>query len=251
MRICLAVIFILGVLVVNSQNIRQSSNWFKFISDTYELSSLNPDFQSKNLIEPQTEISSIKKNTAFYVPSEQGIVLFKNDNPATLDDVDGTLKSNSIIELQEIEYRRTFQNPDTTWKFTHEVWYKFLINGNIYYSDYKIHDISRMWTLDERNQIVVVANQRTGYDNFYDNGYPEKFHLLVFERQTSSLELIYDSQEIDLICNCEFWEPEAETYDWKEQKGQLFIKLNGLEETFTAIWNGEELVERKTTGNTR
>ncbi|MEQ9303667.1 MAG: hypothetical protein RJQ14_07080, partial [Marinoscillum sp.] len=220
-------------------------NWFEAIEGSYDLKSLSNNFKTGTEIEPQLKIKSMTQNTAYLVTPEDGLTLFKSSNPTSTTDVAGQLISNSLIELLEIDYRKAFQNPDTTWKFTHEVWYKFRINDNILYTDFKIHNLTVNRPLTKLDQVVAVASQDTGYDNYYDVGYPEYFHILVFNTNTDGLTLIYDSQELDLECNCEFWEPESETYYWKElENGSIYIKLTGLEDAYEATWNGKALIEK-------
>lgn len=246
-------IILLSAITLESfgQRIVQSDTWFDLNKGQYQLRSLNSEFRNNSqIIQPQTKIKSLGNRTNYLIPDNRGVVLFKNNNPKSIEDVAGVLKENSLIEVNEIEYRKTFQNPDTTWKFTHEVWYSILINNELYYTDFKIHNLTFSRILESLKQTIVIASQDTGYDNYYDNGYPENFHILAFEQTSNGMNSIYDSEQLEFHCNCEFWVPEFETYEWKElEDGSLFIKLFGLEQTFSATWNGNMLIEVKTTGN--
>jgi len=245
MRIYLTILFTIIISSLFGQNIKQSPNWFELVKGKYQLKSLSQEFETTNAIDPQITINSITKNAAYIVPLEGGILFFSTNSPISKSDVAGRLSSSSLIELLEIDYRRTFQNPDTTWKFSHEVWYKLRVNNQVYYTDYKIHSLSINKPLTKLNQVISIASQDTGYDNYYDNGYPEYFHILAFDQNADGLTLKFDSQELDLECNCEFWEPESETYHWKElESGALYIKLSGLEQSYSATWNGKQLIEK-------
>ncbi|MEO9476797.1 MAG: hypothetical protein ABJG41_14740 [Cyclobacteriaceae bacterium] len=245
MRTLISFLLILTVSTSFGQTIKQSPNWFEIIEGAYKLRSLSNDFITPNEIEPQLQLKAISKNTAYLVTPGTGLTLFKSNNPTSKTDVAGQLRSNSLIELLEIDYRKTFQDPDTTWKVTHEVWYKFKINGRVLYTDFKIHNLTIKKRLTKLNQVIAIASQDTGYDNYYDVGYPEYFHFLAFNNTNVGLTLEFDSKELDLECNCEFWEPESETYYWKElENGSLFIKLTGIEDTYEATWNGKKLVEK-------
>ncbi|MBV6645896.1 MAG: hypothetical protein KI790_10625 [Cyclobacteriaceae bacterium] len=239
-------IILLTFIISNAwgQSIKQSPNWFDLIEGTYELKSTSKEFRTSGEIKPQLNIPAITKRTYFIVPPKEGITLFDTNSALSEENVVGKLSTSSLIELLEIDYRNTFQNPDTTWKFTHEVWYKFRINNQTFYADYRIHDLKITRQLEKLDQVISVAAQDTGYDNYYDNGYPEHFHILAFNRTQNGLTLKFDSKELDLECNCEFWEPESETYYWKElENGSLFMKPAGLKQTFEATWNGLELIQ--------
>lgn len=252
MRIYISIILTTLISNLFGQDIKQSPNWFDIVEGRYELKSLSHEFQVIKEVEPQLSIDSLNKNTAYLIPEDDGILLFSTNSPTSKNDIAGSLIKNSLIELLEINYQRTFQNTDSTRRFSHEVWYKFRINNQVYYTDYKIHTLSIDMPLTKLSQIISIASQDTGYDNYYDKGYPEYFHILVFDKNEGGLSLKFDSKELDLECNCEFWEPELESYHWKElENGSLFIKLSGLEQTYSAIWNGEKLIEKQMTGNKR
>lgn len=238
----IVVILALAVSNLSGQSIKQSPTYFDLVPGKYELQSTAKKFNAGTKIEGQSQVDSIHGNTGYLVPPKTGIALFTNSSPESSKDVAGRLYSNSIIELLQIEYRATYQDPDTAWRYTHEVWYKILINGIQYFTDFKVHDLELARRLPKFDQDVALAFQDTGYDNFYDNGYPEHFHLLVFRRTSGRLVLRFDSQELAFKCNCEFWEIDSDTYEWKIlDNGSLFIKLDGYKDAFVGTWDGSTL----------
>ncbi|WP_416864619.1 MAG: hypothetical protein ACMVP2_18805 [Imperialibacter sp.] len=240
------ILVILGMAASSlyGQNILRSPTYFEMVPGAYELQSTSPRFSTTAKIDAQLEIERIQGNTGYIVPPKNGVTLFKNSSPKSSIDVAGRLYSNSIIELFEIEYRTTYQNPDTTWKFSHEVWYKIFINGQVYFTDFRVHELEMARQLPKFSQDVALAFQDTGYDYFYDNGYPEHFHFLAFKKTAGGLVLEFDSQELDFKCDCEFWELDTDTYEWKIlDNGSLFIKLDGYKDSFVGTWDGRSLTK--------
>ncbi len=243
----LLIAMFLTILISNAfcQRITQSPTWFKLVKGEYKLKSLSSEFQVAQEITPQLIIEDITENTAYIVPGTVGILLFNTKAPNSISDVAGRLTKNSLVKVLEIDYRNSFQHPDTTWKFTHEVWYTLLVNDQIYYTDFKIHNILTTRHLKKLDQVIALTAQHTGYDNYYDNGYPEYFHFLAFEKEANKLVLKFESQELDLECNCEFWEPNSETHAWSIlENGSLVVKLNGFEDSYSGLWDGKVLIEK-------
>lgn len=245
MKISITILSLLFISNLFGQTINISPSWHEVEKGNYQLQSLNKVAETKKIIDPQLSIDSLNDNTAYLIPTDKGVLLFKTNTPTTKSDIAGKLTSNSLIELLEVDYRKTYENPDTSWKYSHEVWYKLRINNQVYYTDYKVHSITYNKALIKFNQVISITSQDTGYDNYYDKGYPEHFHLLVFDRKEDELTLIFDSQELKLKCNCEFWETEMETLNWKVlEHGSLSIILNGHEQMYEAIWDSEKLIEK-------
>ncbi|MEQ9423250.1 MAG: hypothetical protein RJQ09_02445 [Cyclobacteriaceae bacterium] len=225
------------------QTATQSADWFEIKKGQYLHRSTDSTLLSvaENFIEPQLATEDLGDRLR-YLSVSNNIALFNKDNPGSEKDISGVLDRSSIINLIHTDYKQTFQNPDTSWRYSWEVWHKLEINGKEYYTDLRIQHILTTYDLPHFNQVVVLTAEDTGYDNFYDLGYPEHFNFLVFEKDGTEKRLKYQSGELDFICNCEFWEEESEVSGWQIiEDGVLRIVLIGLENKYSAIWDGELL----------
>ena len=118
-----------------------SPNYYQTINDgIYKTQSLNKIYLKGDTIKAQKNIPSFNKNVGQLLINKQPIILFKNAEPSSENDVSGILYESSIILVEEVQYRGIYKDPNVNWKVTFDVWYKIKINEYTYYTDYQIHD---------------------------------------------------------------------------------------------------------------
>ncbi len=189
-------------------------------------------------INSQLTIDSISLATG-YVRS--GMWLFNNSYPEEKKDVAGLLRESSLFTILEIEYRQIYDDPRLKKPISFEVWYKILLNGQIYYMDIKPSRLVFQQDYDAQAQIFTLFNLDSGYDYQYDGGYPTNFKVLVFEKNAKGLALTYH-KDLDNFRNWdEFWEPVAGVKTTLTAKG-LEFELIAEPDIYKATWNGKELV---------
>ena len=177
------------------------------------------------------------ENTAFLKVQNQSIALFDQIDDLGTHKPIGLLQKTSIIQVDTIFYREIYRDTTKSWFLTFNVWYAITINGKEYYTDYKIHDfIGFKNVLDKYNQELLIVSQSTGYDDYYDMGYPNYFFVAVIN---SDKKLIYESKILDFDYGEEFWEPEFVDTRYIEEGFEFTI--NGFESEYKAVWTGTKL----------
>ena len=223
---------------VYGQEIVRQDNYYDFKVGIYNTKSLDPELIGFKpfVIEPQTKFVDGDK-TAFLKVENKVIALFDKINDLGTSKPVGVLAKTSVIQVDTIFYREIYKDTTKEWFLTFNVWYAITINGQHYYTDYKIHDfIGYKKNLDKFSQELLLVSQNTGYDEFYDNGYPNYFFVAVLNNKN---ELIYNSNILDFDYGDEFWEPEFVTAQMTDNGFQFTI--NGLDKKFNAIWTGKDL----------
>lgn len=224
------------------QVIVRQDNYSDFKIGIYQTKSMDPDIIGVKplVIEPQTKFFDGER-TAFLKVENNVIALFDEIYVSGTSKPVGVLTKTSIIQVDTIFYREIYNDTTKEWLLTFNVWYAITINGQQYYTDYKVHDfIAYKMKLDKYSQELLLISQSTGYDEFYDNGYPNYFFVAVLNNRN---ELIYESKILDFDYGDEFWEPEFVIASMTE-KGFEFT-ISGLEKKCNAIWSGKNLINSK------
>lgn len=207
----------------------------------YDVKSLDKELigLKQNVIVPQTKFKS-EVNTAFLKVQDKVIALYDRLNDSGTINPIGVLTKTSIIQIDTIFYKNIFKDTTKEWSLTFNVWYAITINGQKYYTDYKIHDhIALREKLDKYNQELLLVSQSTGYDEYYDKGYPNHFFVVVLNENN---DIIYESEILEFNYGNEFWDAElmGSVSTKMTEKGFEF-KLYGLEDNLNRIWTGKEL----------
>ena len=178
------------------QEIVKEDDYFKSKQGIYEPQSLHPKWTARqvSIIESQTRVYTEGK-TALLHPKNETIALFDRINDKGIAQPVGVLSTVSFIQVDTIFYREIFKRPTKEWSLTFNVWYAITLNGQQYYTDYKIHDrLSFKKELDEHQQTFLLISQSTGYDEYYDIGYPNYFFVIVLNEND---EMVYKSEILD------------------------------------------------------
>jgi len=231
--------------LMNGQVIIKSDNYYKKKSGVYITKSLNSQVNQKeyNHIEPQKQFKD-SKNIAFLHIQNKKIALFEKMPKNGIQKKLGYLKETSIIEIDTIFYNRIYNDQTKEWSLTFDVWYGFRINGECYYADFKTHDfISYKSELKQFDQKFILVSQNTGYDEYYDNGYPEYFFVMILNTDN---KIVYTSELLDFNYGDEFWESEFNVKTSYMDNGNFKFTIIGIDEKYTGIWNGKELKKEET-----
>ncbi|KXX69471.1 hypothetical protein [Flammeovirga sp. SJP92] len=217
-----------------------SEGYYNLKIGSYETQSLNTELKNIDLptIQPQTKFTE-KENICFIKVPETGIILFQSFD--FMKEPIGLLNKTSIVELDSIYYQEIFNKSENSWSLTFNVWYAVSINGAKYYTDYKIHNsIAYTEIIKEYNQKLLLISESTGYDQYYDLGYPGNFFVVILDNENN---ILFESNILDFNYGDEFWEPElTETVTSKMTEKGFGIKIIGLNEEFNGMWNGKELI---------
>lgn len=196
------------------QTIKKGEYTTKSTSKEYSQSTVN--IIEGHLLNDTSFLSTYR---CMYLANEEPIALFKNMHPDSKEDVAGIFGGGSLVEADTIFYNAIYINSDKapmtleewysyldngTLEFgqpplTYDVWYALKINGERYYTDYKVHNyIEYKQYLKAKDQILLICSQGTGYDGGYANGYPDLYEVVVLGRKDNRWSPIYRSPKLDL-----------------------------------------------------
>ena len=246
-----AIVLILSVstAMLSAQERLFQEGFWDIKEGVYRLKSLDKGFTSSQKIDPQLHLPDTG-SFALLVPKGQKVTLFKTSTPKSQADIAGYLDETSVVEHIGTHYQNTFKDSSRKFYITHEVWTKIKINGTAYYTDYKLHtSVFMERKLEQWNQTFLVMAQYDGYDEYYDVGYPEYLRVLFLD---DDQRVIYQSDELPVVCNCEFGvQPDELEYYVKSTPDTFEFKIPGFEydpETkveknyvYIGRWNGREL----------
>lgn len=221
------------VSVVDSSynNLFSKGEYSKRSTDSVLLSKM------ENVIRSQKSISNISENIHLIVPPSKGVLLFKKRYPKRDYEAVGKLIEPSMVLVDTIFYNAVFKI-DSTGRFSFNVWFALRINGEMFYTDYQTHDfLASQYQMKNVSKILAVYAQSTGYDNYYDNGYPDNFHVVVFNQKEKKLSMAYCSKRLPFEFGDEFWDERFITYTKGVNEEELTINLWGN----NLIWTGREI----------
>lgn len=227
---------------VFGQVIVQRDSYYDVKFGTYETKSVDIKLTSLRInasIKPQTIVKNAENTAFLYV--DKAIVLFNTMNEKGLFGTVGLLRETSAIQLDTIFYNEIFKDTTKNSSLTFNVWYAITINGKQYYTDYKIHDfVALRKKMDKYDQELLLIAQNTGYDIYYDKGYPNQFFAITLN---SDNEIIYKSDILKFNYGDEFWDHELMNHvsGYMTKKG-FELTLFGIED-YKGIWTGEELID--------
>ena len=246
MRLIAFALFFFIVQFSNAQTEHRADDYMDTIYDgVYATKSLALKFKSNNIILPNRQLRQKSQRTRYLVLSEHPITLFNKVKPVSTDDIAGKLEENSFVELLETHFQGIYRAPGEEWHVTYDVWHKIELNGEIFFTDFKLHDFFAFETkIEELEQTVLLIAQNTGYDYAYDLGYPEFFNFVVLNDHNN---IIYESDNLDFKYGQEFWESDL-SIKWERIGNSNYrITIFGLDyKTFKSIpykfiWDGDTL----------
>lgn len=236
----------------------------------YQPKSIDKKYVSSqyNIIEPfrLKDISFIESTKCMYLANDEPVALFKNRNPKKQSDVAGILQSSTLVDVDTVFYNAVYIDSDKApmsfeeWyshieedssvflkkPLTYDVWYAVNINGKKYYTDYKLHNyIEYKDHIAQKEQVLLICSQGTGYDGGYDRGYPDFYEVVVLGKsdKANGWKHTYRSQRLDLNnggadeygLNDYFMENKPSL----DSDGNYVINLGEL---CKLIWTGERLI---------
>jgi hypothetical protein len=199
----------------------------------------------KTEIPPQTFMQNPDPNLSFIFPNAEGILLFKSKNMKDLGNVAGKLTTPSMTIVDTIFHNQVYrQKVDGVEKYSFDMCYALLIDGRRYYTDFRPHYFTAFrYPLVYQKQLFMLASQDMGYDVYADKGYPEHFHIAVFDMQNGGIKTRFVSEELPFHYGNEFLDDSdhAIKSEYKAEDQSFFIEIKGLNETYKGVWNGKEL----------
>lgn len=196
-------------------------------------------------IAPQTFMQKPDANLSLLFPWSGGILLFKSKNTRDLSNVAGKLISPSLTVVDTIFHNQVYrQKVDGVEKYSFDICYALLIDGRRYYTDFRPHNfIAFRYPLVYHEQLFLVAAQMTGYDMYADKGYPEHFHVAVFDMQNGGIKTRFVSEELPFHYGHEFLDESDHVIksEYKAEDQSFRIEIEGLNETYRGLWDGKVL----------
>lgn len=216
----------------------------------YTLASTNAKAlaEVKTEIPPQTFMQKPDPNFSFIFPGKEGILLFKSKNLKDLTNVAGRLTSPSMAVVDTIFHNQVYrQKVDGVEKYSFDMCYALLIDDKRYYTDFRPHTVDYKYPLVYHKQLFMIASQEMGYDMYADKGYPEHFHIAVFDLQNGGIKTRFVSEELPFHYGYEFLDESdnAIKSEYKVADQSFWIEIQGLNETYKGVWNGKELKHLK------
>ena len=223
------------------QEIVRQKGFYDFKIGIYETKSLDKNLLEfkPTIIEPQKEFKQ-KENTAFLKVEGRVIALFDKINDLGESKSIGVLTATSVVQVDTIFYKEVYKDTTKEWSLTFNVWYAITLNGKKYYTDYKIHDyIAFQKELKPYNQKFLLVSQSTGYDGYYDIGYPNYFFVVVLDNND---QILFESDVLDFDYGDEFWDAELmSSVSTEMTENGLQFTLYGIDDKFMGLWTGKEL----------
>nr|WP_295930655.1 hypothetical protein [uncultured Dyadobacter sp.] len=210
---------------------------------------------AKALAEVKTEIPSqtfMPDSDAvmwFIFPEPGGILLFKNREMKDLKNAAGKLSSPSMAIVDTIFYNQVYlDKTGNDGKYTFDMCYSLRVDGKRYYTDFRPHDFAAYrQSLAHHKQLFLLASQDMGYEVYADKGYPEHFHIAVFDMQNGGIQTRFISEELPFHYGNEFLDESDNVIksQYNEKDHTFRIEIEGLNETYKGVWDGKELKHLK------
>ena len=199
----------------------------------------------KTEIPPQTFIQKPNPNLFLLYPQSRGILLFKSKDLKDLTNLAGKLTSPSMAIVDTIFYNQVYvQKVANVDDYSFDICYSLLIDGKRYYTDFRPHNFAAFrYPLVHHKQLFMLASQDMGYDMYADKGYPEHFHIAVFDMQNGGIKTRFVSEELPFRYGNEFLDESNNVIksEYKAEDQTFRIEIKGLNETYKGVWDGKEL----------
>lgn len=199
----------------------------------------------KTEIPAQTSMQKPDSDLALIYPRPGGILLFKSMKKTDPAHIAGKLVNPSLAIVDTIFHNQVYsQKVDGEDSFTFDLWYSVLIDGKCYYTDFRPHNLEAFrYPLVHHKQLFMLATQNTGYDMYADKGYPEHFHIAVFDMQNGGIRTRFVSGELPFRYGNEFLDESDNVIkaQYNEKDHTFRMEIQGLNETYTGVWDGKML----------
>jgi hypothetical protein len=199
----------------------------------------------KTEIPPQTFMQKPDPNLFLLYPQSGGILLFKSKNLKDLTNIAGKLTSPSMAVVDTIFHNQVYVQKGANGEdYSFDMCYSLLIEGKRYYTDFRPHDFAAFrYPLVHHKQLFMLASQAMGYDMYADKGYPEHFHIAVFDMQNGGIKTRFVSEELPFRYGNEFLDESDNVIksEYKAEDQTFRIEIKGLNETYKGVWDGKKL----------
>ncbi len=196
-------------------------------------------------IAPQTFLQKPDPNMSLLFPQPGGILLFKSKNLKDPANVAGKLVAPSLATVDTIFHNQVYhQKSGGTNKYSFDMCYALRIDGQRYYTDFRPHTfIDFRYPLVYHKQLFTIAAQDMGYEVYADKGYPEHFHIAIFDMQNGGIQMHFASEELPFQFGLEFLDESDKVIqsEYRAENQSFYIEIKGLNETYKGVWNGKEL----------
>ncbi|WP_229212746.1 hypothetical protein [Dyadobacter soli] len=203
----------------------------------------------KTEIPAQTFAAKPDPDLSLIYPQPGGILLFKSMKRANPANVAGKLVAPSLAIVDTIFHNQVYnQQVNGQDSFTFDLWYSVLIDGKRYYTDFRPHNLEAFrYPLVFHKQLFMLACQVTGYEVYADKGYPEHFHIAVFDMQNGGIKTRFISEELPFHYGNEFLDESDNVIksQYNEKDHTFRIEIEGLNETYKGVWDGKVLKHLK------
>lgn len=157
----------------------------------------------------------------------------------------GKLTSPSLAAVDTVFYNQVYlQKTGGADKYSFDICYSLRIDGKRYYTDFRPHDFTAFrYPVVYHKQLFMLASQDIGYEVYADKGYPEHFHIVVFDMESSGIKTRFVSEELPFQYGLEFLDESdhAIKSEYNAADQSFRIEIKGLNETYKGVWNGSEL----------
>lgn len=175
-------------------------------------------------------------------------MLFKSKHLKDPANVAGKLVAPSLAIVDTIFHNQVYnQKAAGTEKYSFDMCYSVRIDGKRYYTDFQPHTIDYRYPLVHHKQLFMVASQEMGYEMYADKGYPEHFHIAVFDMQNGGIQMHFTSEELPFHYGLEFLDgsDNAISSEYKADDQSFRFAIKGLNEIYKGVWDGKELKHLK------
>lgn len=243
---CLIFVLATGTFQASAQQFVVAPFNFNIQNGSYTPASTNAKVLAgvKMEIPAQTFMQKPDPDLALIYPQPGGILLFKSMKKTDPADIAGKLVNPSLAIVDTIFHNQVYsQRIDGQESFTFDLWYSVVIDGKRYYTDFRPHTLDYRYPLVYHNQLFMLASQETGYEMYADKGYPEHFHIAVFDMQNGGIQTRFVSEELPFHYGNEFLDESDNVIksQYNEKNHTFSIEIEGLNETYKGVWDGSEL----------
>lgn len=196
-------------------------------------------------IAPQTFLQKPDPNMSLLFPQPGGVLLFRSKNLKDPANVAGKLIAPSLAIVDTIFHNQVYhQKSGGADKYSFDMCYSLRIDGQRYYTDFRPHTfIDFRYPMVYHKQLFMIAAQDMGYEVYADKGYPEHFHIAIFDMHNGGIEMHFVSEELPFHFGLEFLDQSDNIIqsEYKAEDQSFYIEIKGLNETYKGVWNGKEL----------